>query len=148
MKQRGVLFVDHYIDDFITLGRPSTNECKRNQPLILESCKTMGVPIEAEKLEGPSSSLVFLGIEHDSIAMEMRLPFDKISNIRDALAKWHGKKAGRKWGILFLIGSLSHAAKPPKWSNWWKETNGKRQAEQDKQMQNIETHKDRSTQKH
>ena len=111
MKQRGVSFVDHYIDDFITLGRPRTDECKRNQRLMRGTCEAMGAPIEEEKSEGPSPSLVFLGIELDSIAMEMRLPPDKLRNLRDALAEWRGKKAGRKREILSLVGSLSHAAK-------------------------------------
>ena len=30
MVQRGVSFVDHYIDDFITLGAPMSSQCASN----------------------------------------------------------------------------------------------------------------------
>ena len=71
----------------------------------------MGITIEVEKLEGPSTSLVFLGINLDSSDMEMRLPPQKLSNVRESLAVWHGKKAGRECETLSLIGCLSHASK-------------------------------------
>ena len=78
--------MDHYIDDFITRGRASSNECKRNQRLMLKTCETMGFPIEAEKSDGPCSTLVFLGIELDTVAMEMRLPPDKLSKLKESPA--------------------------------------------------------------
>ena len=82
MKRRGVSFIEHYIDDFITLGAPGSNECETNQHLMLECCEIMGVPIELEKSEGPSLSIVFLGIEMDSMAMEMRLAAKKLDDLR------------------------------------------------------------------
>ena len=111
MRGRGVSFTEHYIDDFITLGGPRSEECKANQHLMLETCEVMGVPIENEKSEGPSTSLVFLGIELDSVTMEMRLPADKLRSLKEVLISWRGKKAGRKRDILSLIGSLAHACK-------------------------------------
>ena len=112
MIQRGLSLVDHYIDDFIILGRASSKKCKRNQRLMLETCETMGVPIKAKKKsEEPCSTLVFLSIERDTIAMEMRLPPDKLSKLKESLAAWRGKKASRKCKMLSLIGSLSHASK-------------------------------------
>ena len=110
MRERGMTFVEHYIDHFITLGRPRSDECQANQCVMLETCEAMGIPIEAEKSEGPSPSLVFLGIELDSNDMEMRLSLEKLSNLRESLAAWHGKKAGRKHEILSPIGCLSHAS--------------------------------------
>ena len=37
-----------------------------------------GIPYEPSKREGPESTLVFLGTEFDCIAIEARLPHDKI----------------------------------------------------------------------
>ena len=37
MRQRDVTFVGHYIDDFITLGRPRSDECQANQRAMLET---------------------------------------------------------------------------------------------------------------
>ena len=74
MEERGVTFAEHYIDDFITLGAPGSGECSRNVQLMLQTCESAGVPVEASKSEGPASSLTFLGVEIDSMAMELRLP--------------------------------------------------------------------------
>lgn len=74
MLQRGVSFVDHYIDDFVTLGAPASDQCAANLQIMSDVCEDTGTPIEPEKTEGPSTTLTFLGIELDSIAMELRLP--------------------------------------------------------------------------
>ncbi len=37
-----------------------------------------GIPLAEDKQEGPSSSLTFLGIEVDTVAMELRLPQQKL----------------------------------------------------------------------
>ena len=41
--------------------------------------KELGLPIEEKKTEGPSTCITFLGIELDTVAMEMRLPQNKLS---------------------------------------------------------------------
>ena len=107
LRQKGVSFVEHYLDDFITLGKPGSDECAINLELILETCRATGTPIEAGKTEGPTTRLVFLGIEIDSEVMEMRLPGEKLSRLQESLATWKGKKACRKRDILSIIGTLS-----------------------------------------
>ena len=111
MVQYGVTYADHYIDDFITLGKAGTRECESNLHLMLQACTDTHTPVEPDKTEGPSSTLVFLGIEIDSIAMELRLPKDKLDRLREVLAQWRGKKACKKRDLLSIIGSLSHACK-------------------------------------
>lgn len=69
------------------------------------------VPVEAEKSEGPTCRMPFLGITLDTVAMEMSLPADKLHHLREALAMWRGKKACTKRELQSLIGSLSHACK-------------------------------------
>ena len=54
LRQSGVTHTDHYLDDYITMGAPATNECQYNLSLILDKCETLGVPIVPEKLVGPS----------------------------------------------------------------------------------------------
>ena len=66
----------------------------------------------AEKLEGPSQSLTFLGIVLDTQRMEARLPDDdKLLKVRTQLATWLGKKKDTKREILSLVGLLQHATK-------------------------------------
>ena len=63
-----------------------------------------------EKLEGPSTTLPFLGVEIDTSKMEIRLPGEKLHRIRQELSTWMGKKATKRH-ILALIGLLQHASK-------------------------------------
>ena len=71
----------------------------------------LGQPLKHEKVEGPSSSLVFLGIFLDTVTMELRLPEDKLVELRRLLWASSSKKAVKKREMLSLIGKLSHAAK-------------------------------------
>ena len=67
-RRSGVTEVDHYLDDFITIGPPDSEECHHNLSTMLEVCHRLGVPLANEKLEGPSACLTFLGIEIDTVA--------------------------------------------------------------------------------
>lgn len=111
MLQRGVSYADHYIDDFITLERPQSQEYSKNVIIMHQTCEDSGVPVEAGKSKGPTCRMPFLGITLDSVAMEMSVPADKLHLLREALAMWRGKKAGTKRELQSLIGSLSHACK-------------------------------------
>ena len=111
MIQNGATFVDHYIDDFITMGALRSNECANNVRIMHHTCDTAGAPIEEEKFEGPATTLPFLGIEINSVAMELRLPKEKLSQVKHVLSQWRGRKACSKRDLLSIIGSLSHASK-------------------------------------
>ena len=52
--------------DFLTMGRATSEECKRNLELIEKICEFLGVPLKLEKIEGPAAALIFLGIVLDS----------------------------------------------------------------------------------
>lgn len=111
MIGNGATFVDHYIDDFITLGAPASDKCANNIAIIHHTCKVSGTPVEEDKSEGPATSLTFLGIVIDSVSMELRLPHDKMIQLHQNLGQWRGKKSCRKKDLLSLIGSVSHACK-------------------------------------
>ena len=61
LRQSRVTHIDHYLDDYITMCAPATNECQYNLSLILDKCETLSVPIPPEKLVGPSACLTFFG---------------------------------------------------------------------------------------
>ena len=100
----------HYLDDYLTLV-PSAPACKENLKLTFAR---LGVPLAEEKLEGPSTTILFLGIILDSVHLEAHLPADKLEGIKIALAEWSSKRTATK-RELSLIGHLSFAAKvvPP-----------------------------------
>ena len=74
MSEKGVRPVFHNLDDFITLGPPSSHQCQCN----LQVCKVTGTPLEEDKCQGPAQVLTFLGIELDTRKMEIRLPVEKL----------------------------------------------------------------------
>ena len=108
MQQKGASHVFHYIDDYITMGAPESTECSVNNTIMHKVCDEIGLPTEPEKNEGLSTSLAFTGIEIDSVAMELRLPAEKLACMKAELASWRGRKACKKWDLLSLIGVLSH----------------------------------------
>ena len=111
MQQRGVSWLAHYVDDFLTVGAPGTSECESNSDLMHRVCGEVAMPVEPEKDEGPASTISFLGLELDSMAMEVRLPQEKLKKLKTVLGTWRGRKACRKRDILSLIGSLTHACR-------------------------------------
>ena len=96
LKQRGVSYIAHYLDDFITVGPPNSDQCRRNQTILFDTCKELGVPLAPHKSVGPTTCLVFLGIEIDSRAMELRLPQDKLQALKELLAEWQLRRSAPK----------------------------------------------------
>ena len=58
----GVSHLDHYLDDFITMGPPASNVCMESLQVIRELSARLGIPLAEEKNEDPSSSITFLSI--------------------------------------------------------------------------------------
>ena len=56
----------------------------------------LSVPLALEKVEGPSTTLPFLGITLDTIKMEARLPEDKLGRSREEIAQWITRKKAKK----------------------------------------------------
>ena len=111
IQQKGVNHIFHYADDFITVGRPGSEECSVNLTIMRDTCRITGTPVEEDKLEGPATVIPFLGIELDTIKLEIRLPVDKLQRLQQQTREWRGKKEGLKRDLLSLIGTLTHACK-------------------------------------
>ena len=111
MGCRGVSWLDHYIDDFFTIGGPGSTECAANVAIMREVFAEANLPTEPQKDEGPATVIGLLGIELDTERLEVRLPLDKLTRLRTSLERWRGRKACKKRELLSLIGSLSHACK-------------------------------------
>ena len=56
MLKNGATFVDHYVDDFITVGTPRSGKCVSNIGIMHYTCNVAGTltPIEEEKTEEPA----------------------------------------------------------------------------------------------
>ena len=92
MQQQGVTNIMHYLDDFLTLSNPGSQECQNNLDIIKHTCNSLGVPLAAEKVEGPSTTLTFLGITIDTVKMEISLPGPKLSRIHQLANKMESQE--------------------------------------------------------
>jgi hypothetical protein len=90
----------HYLDDFLTVGAPGSPECERNLELLLRVCDMLGIPIATHKVEGPTTLLIFLGIEFDTVRMTMQLPQEKLQRLKALIAEWCHKSTAKKRAVL------------------------------------------------
>ena len=72
----------HYLDDFLFGGRPESNSCSKTLDLALHLCHEVGFPVMSEKVVGPSTLIDFLCFVIDTLAMEIRLPDEKLSRMK------------------------------------------------------------------
>ena len=105
-----ITFITHYLDDFFLLAK-SKSACDNIKTVTLRLFEHLGIPVAEDKLVGPSSCLTYLGLEIDTSKMEVRLPNEKLSNLRTELAFWLRRNTCTKRELLSLIGKLSFASK-------------------------------------
>ena len=107
---KGIAPVLHYLDDFI-LVEGSMAEAEHKKAELVSTCRTLGIPLEPSKLEGPSSCLTFLGIEVDTQALQLRLPVEKLDRLKEVLDTVGGKRSLTLLELQSLVGLLQHASK-------------------------------------
>ena len=111
LKRIGIQQVFHYLDDFLIVARPQSSQCKEELQVLLECFDRLGVPVAEQKLEGPTTTLTFLGIELNTEQMIRRLPPKKLKELKELVGEWLPKKACRISDLQSLAGKLQHASK-------------------------------------
>ena len=86
----------HYLDVYLFVGAPASGECARALRSALLLCDQLGVPVAADKLSVPSTKLTFLGIEIDTARMELRLPSEKLEQLKGVITEWQSRKVCSK----------------------------------------------------
>ena len=107
MISRVIVNVIHYLDDFL-IWSEDASRCARDLQLALSICSQLGLSAEPSKVEGPDTTITFLGIEIDSIKEELRLPQSKLVALKQLLASWSSKRVATKRELL--LGHLNHSA--------------------------------------
>ena len=92
VSHQGVDTVFHYLDDFLIVGNAQTGECAVHLSVLRTVFDYLGIPVAMEKLEGPATVLIFLGIEIDTKEMILRLPMTKLIELQGLVSTWLGKK--------------------------------------------------------
>ena len=110
LHMAGIEHLIHYLDDFLFLVVPQTNEGTHIHSLALNVFARLGVPVALHKTEGPACIITFLGICIDNIAGELRLPLDKLQHLQGLIEAWAKKKASTNKELESFLGHLCHAA--------------------------------------
>ena len=111
LRQRGIEWIWHYLDDFIMIGPPDSTICQQSLNTFLTTCDELNVPLVSHKLVGPSTCLVVLGIEIDTGTGHLRLPTEKLARLKQQLVEWNDRKSCTRRDLESLIGSLNHVCK-------------------------------------
>ncbi len=108
---RGVSYLDHFLDDFITGGAPGSSECADNLASLVGTCGILNIPLAIGKSEGPTTCITFLGIEVDTEKLELRLPSEKLVRLQLLLKRWINYKFCKKKDLESLVGHLQDASR-------------------------------------
>ena len=105
-----ISYLTHYLDDFF-FTNSCTEQCKTDMEKFLGICQALGVPIAEDKLFWPATTLIYLGIEIDTVKMTVRLPDDKLEKLKQLMTEWKSKRKVKRIDLLALIGFLAFASK-------------------------------------
>ena len=78
----------HYLDDFLFVGPPASEQCLNTLRTAIETCTKLGFPVAPVKVSGPATVLTFLGIELDTMAWELCLLEEKLVRLQQLIASW------------------------------------------------------------
>ena len=100
----------NYLDDFCLVAR-GVKECEGSQRELMAILRRVGFFISFKKLTPACKVTRYLGIEIDSVNMELRLPRDKLVKLKLLLNSFMRKKKATKLELQSLGGILAHCCK-------------------------------------
>ena len=103
-------YVVNYLDDFAITAQ-NFQKCASDQMLLIAIVRRLGFNISFKKLISPSQTVRFLGIEINTIDLELRLPADKITKLYSILDSFYFKKKATRRDLERLGGLLAHCSK-------------------------------------
>ena len=109
-QRRPGLAATHYLDDFFNVA--NSEEGLLQDWEVLESfAAEIGLPLASNKKFGPSTKIVFLGLEIDSVTGLVFVPGDKVSRIRSLINQVLGASRVSKKMLQKLLGHLCFAGR-------------------------------------
>ena len=81
---------------FFLANEADSDKCRLQMETIKQVFAWLGVPLAFEKITGPTTSLVFLGIMIGTITMAVSLPSEKLEELILLLEFWTGRKTCTK----------------------------------------------------
>ena len=108
MYSRGVHSLVYYLDDWLIISN-NFEQCRLIMLDLIHVLRKLGFHINYNKVEGPSQSLTFLGIQMDTVSMTLALPKKKLRDLEETLLVVAGHSKITKWRLQSLIGKLNWA---------------------------------------
>ena len=88
-----IKYLLHYLDDFLSLAPAGSSECADSVVIARSVFSRLGLPLHPSKCEGPTTVLIFLGVELNSITQTARLPHEKLVATLQLLREWASGRA-------------------------------------------------------
>ncbi|MEE8386052.1 MAG: reverse transcriptase domain-containing protein, partial [Dehalococcoidia bacterium] len=113
MRRLGITFVDHYLDDFFTLGPPDSPVCADNRQVMLDACRITGFPVSPSpgKVTEPAPVMELLGLIIDTVCGEIRISAQRLKDTLQELSEFSLPRSVKKRRLLSLIGKLAFISK-------------------------------------
>ena len=99
--------VHHYLDDFIFAGRHNSNHCQVLLRSFQELCSDLGVPLNPDKTIEPTTLHTFLGLDIDTVDMQIKIPMNKVLELQALLNNGVTRNKLRLSELETLVGKLS-----------------------------------------
>ena len=99
-----------YLDDAITICG-NKMECEKSIRVMVDTAEKAGFVVQDAKTVGPARKITFLGIEIDSINAQLKIPHEKLLEVRQELSMWLDKVSCTKRELLSILGVLQYCAK-------------------------------------
>ena len=110
LRHKGIDNIIHYLDDYILVAK-GKEEADIQKWQLVSTFSELGVSLEPSKLEGPAQLLSFLGIEVDTVALQLRLPQEKAQQLCQKLHSCIQTRSLTKRELQSLVGMLQFATK-------------------------------------
>ena len=101
----------NYSDDFFAVLAKEMGIARSQLAIIIQAFNDMKIPLAEDKIEGPDTSLIYLGIIINSLLMTIEVPKEKLSEATAKLYDWNTRRTCTKRQLKSLIGKLGHICK-------------------------------------
>jgi hypothetical protein len=109
MARKGYQGIVAYLDDFLIVER-SQERCLQAQNSLILLLRELGFSIAWNKVEGPTKSLVFLGVNIDSVKGCLELPPEKLAEFHTLVKETRLKKRISLKQLQVLAGKVNWTA--------------------------------------
>ena len=110
MAKHGFTAVVVYLDDFLVVGKTQA-ECLAAFEYLLQLLRDLGFSISWRKVVKPTTRLIFLGIELDTVRQCMSLPASKLVELQDLVTQFQKCVRASKRQLQQLADKLNWACR-------------------------------------